>query len=160
TDRTIRYTSTDSLGSWAVVPGNGVTTSGPGAALFNNGDLVVAHRGTDDNLYFNTWRNGSWASSWTRDPGGGKTAHAPSLAGVLTNANDEITVAVQGEDDAPWIETLMGRYTIATTWDRWTDGQGGVSKTAHPVGLMIPSDDFGVGIVLTSEQDTHIYATQ
>jgi hypothetical protein len=85
--------------SWAEIP-NGVLTAEP-AAVGNNGNLVVAGRGTD-NAYWTTSFNGSTWGPWTQISG----ATFSSAPAIASRPPGFLDVFGQGADNKVYVSTF------------------------------------------------------
>jgi hypothetical protein len=90
-------------GSWALVPGGGLTPSAPAATVLN-GNLGLFVRGADDRLYVN-WllTNNQW-TGWAFVPGGGLTPSTPAA----TAREEDLGLFVRGTDDRLYVNFLTG----------------------------------------------------
>jgi Zn-dependent metalloprotease len=106
---------------WNPVPGGGVTSSAPAAAVVNSA-LHVFVRGTDNAIYQNVFNGSTW-TGWSPVPGGGATLAGPTatvLGGVLH-------LFVRGTDSGIYDNTFNG-----LAWSGWNAVPGGGATSDAP----------------------------
>jgi len=96
------YLSTIPTSGWQELQGDGLTTAGPGAAVFAN-RLYALVRGTDDRIYANSTSDGSNWVGWQELQGDGLTTAGPGAA-VFAN---RLYALVRGTDDRIYATRLL-----------------------------------------------------
>jgi hypothetical protein len=114
TDNKLWQRTRTSAGGWSGWTDlGGILVDSPAAATDANGNITVAVRGIDDQVYQRAFVGGSW-SGWTRlgGPNTGRFTGAPALAARPGRTD----LFVRGTDDKLW----QRRWTSAGGWTDWT----------------------------------------
>jgi hypothetical protein len=136
----------DSWTGWVVVPGRGLTPSGPVVAWDSGwGEVTVFVRDTDNGIQYNSWcfpcigSEALW-QGWREIPGGGRTLSTPSVSmhspggpGFRTN------VVVRGLDDAIYENYTDDNVDSSgdSTWSGWREIPGGGRTASGPATIAV-----------------------
>jgi hypothetical protein len=110
---------------------SGVAVGDPASASMGGGNVAVAVRGPNNQIYYRVRSSGAWTMRWTYL--GGVTYSSPAL---VSPAPGELDVFARGTDDALWYRTYA-----SGAWSSWRS-LGGIlgftpSVVSTPSGLVV-----------------------
>jgi hypothetical protein len=97
---------------WSEVPGHGLTPSAPAATTLNltaGNTLYLFVRGTNNQIFVNTFANGTTWSGWSQVPGNGLTPDAPGATAAATNTSGTagfVALSVRGTNNRIYLNVL------------------------------------------------------